>query len=67
MFESALAEANPSEALLVAATLLEITKGADLAPVVAPLLDEPSGMRLVRLAANAERVVRTRKPHEGVD
>ncbi len=67
VFESTLAEANPSEALLVAATLLEITKGADLAPLVAPLLDEPSGMRLVRLAANAERVVRTRKPHEGVD
>ncbi len=70
VFESALAEASPSEALLAAATLSEVandTPLAPLAPLVAPLLDEPRGGRLVRLAANAERVVRTRKPHEGVD
>jgi len=67
VLESALAEANPSGALLAAATLLEAARTVSLHPLVAPLLTEPRGTRLVRLAANAERVVRTRKPHEGVD
>jgi hypothetical protein len=34
---------------------------------VAKVLAEPRDRRLERMAANAERVVRTRRPHEGID
>jgi nitrite reductase/ring-hydroxylating ferredoxin subunit len=61
---SALAEANPALALLAADALAE--DHASLA-LVRPILDEPRGARIARLALNAERVVRTRKPHDGID
>ncbi len=61
---SALAEANPALALLAADALAEDHASHDL---LGPILDEPRGARIARLALNAERVVRTRKPHEGID
>lgn len=64
VFASALAEANPALALLAVDALS--ADGAAPA-LVRAILDEPRGARLARLALNAERVVRTRKPHDGID
>lgn len=63
---SALAMESPARALLAAAAL---SRGDDtrLRPAVAAVLAEPKDRRLERIAANAERVVRTRRPHEGID
>lgn len=65
---SALSEASPALAVLAATALLECQEeGAEIGALAAPILAEPRHSRLSRLAANAERVVRTRKPHEGID
>ena len=68
VFASALAEASPALALLAAASLLECQEeGIDIDELAAPILAEPRHTRLSRMATNAERVVRARKPHDGVD
>lgn len=61
---SALAEADPALALLAADALAEDHASQEL---VRPILDEPRGARLARLALNAERVVHTRRSHDGID
>jgi nitrite reductase/ring-hydroxylating ferredoxin subunit len=65
---SALSEASPELGVLAATALLECQEeGGDIGELAAPILAEPRHTRLSRMAANAERVVRTRKPHEGID
>jgi nitrite reductase/ring-hydroxylating ferredoxin subunit len=63
---SALSMESPARALLAAAELSRVDE-ARLRPAVAAVLAEPKDRRLERIAANAERVVRTRRPHEGID
>ncbi len=65
---SALSEASPPLAVLAANALLECQEeGTEIGELAATILAEPRHTRLSRMAANAERVVRTRKPHEGID
>ena len=63
---SALSLESPARALLAAAALSRVDE-TRLRLAVAAVLAEPKGRRLERIAANAERVVRTRRPHEGID
>lgn len=68
VFVSALSEESPSLALLAATSLLDCQEsGHDIGALAVPILAEPKHTRLARMAKNAERVVRTRKPHDGVD
>jgi hypothetical protein len=63
---SALSMESPARAL-VAAAALSRAEDTMLRVAVAKVLAEPRDRRLERMAANAERVVRTRRPHEGID
>jgi nitrite reductase/ring-hydroxylating ferredoxin subunit len=63
---SALSMESPARAL-VAAAALSRADDTRLRVAVAKVLAEPRDRRLERMAANAERVVRTRRPHEGID